>query len=68
MKTFSLRHLLVLTVASALLSPLAAGCGAEKRIRECAVKCEEALKECERHKEKGCDERGRRCGDECKKL
>jgi hypothetical protein len=66
MRTLSLRPVLALTLAAALLSPVFA-CGNEKRLKECAARCESEGEECAHRKEKDCAERARKCAEECKR-
>ena len=42
-----------------------AGCGAEKRLKECASRCQAEAETCTHKHEQNCAERGRKCADAC---
>jgi len=58
------RPVITLAVAASLLLALG-GCGKEKRIKECAARCEAERQTCVHKRERDCDERARRCGEAC---
>jgi hypothetical protein len=57
-----MRLFLTLAVLASL-----AGCGAEKRLKECAVRCKAEAESCERRREPNCVERGKRCAEGCER-
>jgi hypothetical protein len=54
---------LLVAVLVTMLAPL--GCGAEKRIKECVVRCEAEEKACAERRERDCPERIRKCKEAC---
>jgi hypothetical protein len=66
MHTLSLRSVLALTLAAALLSAVFA-CGNEKRAKECGDRCAAEAEACAHRHEKDCDERARKCAEECRR-
>jgi hypothetical protein len=55
---------LTVTLLASFLTPLYA-CGTEKRAKECAARCEAEAKSCADHKEKDCQEKGKKCAEGC---
>jgi hypothetical protein len=66
MHNLSLRTILVLTLAAAMLSPVFA-CGGDKRLKECAAKCDGEAEACAHRREKNCADRARKCAEDCKR-
>jgi len=64
MRQSPIRSLLTVTLLASFLTPLYA-CGTEKRAKECAARCEAEAKSCADHKEKDCQEKGKKCAEGC---
>jgi|HubBroStandDraft_1064217.scaffolds.fasta_scaffold1233689_1 hypothetical protein len=54
-------------ILTALLLATLAGCGAEKRLKECAARCQAEEESCGHRREQNCVERGRKCAEECER-
>jgi hypothetical protein len=68
MRTPLLRHLLTVVVTVTLLSPLfACGEDKEKHAKDCAARCEPEKVECEKRKEKDCEQKHAHCLEACRK-
>jgi hypothetical protein len=56
---------LILTL---ILLATVVSCGTEKRIKECAARCEAEAESCAHRRESNCVERGKRCGEGCERT
>jgi len=60
------RHIVTTALAFTLLAPVA--CGRERKLKECAERCDVANRECEHRHDRECGERMKRCAEACERI